>query len=599
LLERAADRAPCRVAIRSGRDEVTFGALLADARRCARALTATQPAGAVVGVAMLLDPAFAVAFYGASMAGDVVVTMNPLLREEMLAHIIRTAGISVAFVTADMAARIESVRDQLPGLRALVVFDGDGHTSLRAFLAGAPDVPVPVATADPGDVACIHFTSGTTGAPKGVRLSHRNVVANAVQVAIAHELADESVTVNHIPGYHLMHLNSAVVAGATQVLCTDPDPAAPIAAANEHRADRIYGLPVRLARLAGDPRLPGLRLDTVRAILSGGSALPTGPAQTLSTHFGVPVLQGYGLAETSPLTHCDSLDRPKRDSVGYPVIGTECRIVDVERRTVSACGERGEVQVRGPQVMLGYLGQDSPVGEDGWLSTGDVGYLDADNALFLVDRIKDVFKCDNEMVAPTEIERVLLRHRMVADCVVIDYPDALHGAVPHAVVVPTGPDARDTDVAEFVNARVAPFQRVRQVEFTDRIPRSPTGKVERRAVRQQVLARAGHNDDRRNATVIKFVNKLTVTGDQAEFEAVSEELTAYMRRQPGYVRFELLRSMRDDKVYVEIAEWTSAQAHRDAVQSEGFRDRVKPLGALATVDPDVFTVVREGSVAGD
>lgn len=494
LLDRATGRAPEQVAIRTEHEHVTFAQLHDQMLRCASAIAESAEPGGAVGLAMALDPAFAAVFYGISRAGNVIVTINPLLREAMLAHIFRTAGISVAFVTTELARRLAAVRAELPRLRTLVVLDGpaDGDdVSFTDFLAAAPERPVPAPRQDPGAVACIQFTSGTTGAPKGVRLSHRNVVANAVQVAIAHGLDSDTVTVNHIPGYHLMHLNSAVYAGATQVLCRSTDPVAPIELANRYRADRLYGLPFRLARLAVDPRLADLRLDTVAAILSGGSALPSGPAEKLSAHFGIPVLQGYGLAETSPLTHCDRLDRPKRDSVGYPVSGTECRIVHVERRVVLGRRERGEVQVRGPQLMLGYLGQDSTpeIDEDGWFSTGDVGYLDPDGALFLVDRIKDVFKCDNELVSPSEIERVLLLHPMVADCVVIDYPDEFSGAVPYAVVVPKVPEVSETEIAEFVNHRVTSFQQVRHVEFTEHIARSATGKVERRLIREQVLAR--------------------------------------------------------------------------------------------------------------
>src|SRR5262249_20308968 len=280
-------------------------------------------------------------------------------------HILRASGMRLLFVTPELAERVE------PVLGAIKTVPVD-----TTFLPGrAPEVPV-----DPGATVCVHFTSGTTGPAKGVRLSHRNLTVNAAQVAGGHGLDHPSVVLNHLPTYHLMHLNSAVFAGATQVLCPGDDTAAAIEAANEHRATRFYSLPVRLLRLADDPRLPELKLATVEAVMSGGSALSPAAATTLSRHFGIPVTQGYGLAETSPLTHTDRIAAPRIGSVGTVVSGTECRIVDLDSRAVLGAGERGEVQLRGPQLMSGYLDPIQPTGidTDGWLSTGDVGYQDAD-----------------------------------------------------------------------------------------------------------------------------------------------------------------------------------------------------------------------------
>ncbi|MEU9111251.1 class I adenylate-forming enzyme family protein [Streptomyces sp. NPDC048483] len=498
LLRRAAAKDPDRVAIVTERHRLTFAELDAAADRCAAALSGTDGA---VGLAMVLDPAFATAYYGIPRAGNVVVTMNPMLRGHTLEHICRTAEVRTAFLTSAMLEELAPALDRLPQLRTIVVMDGPasvpGTLSFDAFMAAAPAHPAtPGPATAPDEPACIQFTSGSTGAPKGVQLSHRNVVANAVQVAVAHGLDESSLTVNHIPGYHLMHLNSAVYARATQVLCRDADPAASIELANQHKADRLYSLPVWLARLAADPRLPELRLDTVQAVLSGGSALPGGVARTLTEHFGVPVLQGYGMAETSPLTHCDRIDRPKWDSVGYPVTGTECRVVDVDRRTPLRYREKGEVQVRGPQLMLGYLGREhaAEIDEDGWFSTGDIGLIDLEGALFLTDRIKDVFKCDNELVSPTEVERVLVTHPLVADCAVVDFPDRFSGAVPFGLVV-LEPSHRAADetraldaIVEYVNAKVAVFQRLQHIRAVPEIPRTATGKIQRRTLREQVRA---------------------------------------------------------------------------------------------------------------
>jgi long-chain acyl-CoA synthetase len=296
------------------------------------------------------------------------------------------------------------------------------------------------------------------------------------------------VILNHLPTYHLMHLNSAVSAGATQVLCPGDDTVAAIDAANAHRATRFYSLPVRLLRLADDPRLPELKLASVEAIMSGGSALSPAAAGRLSEHFGLPVTQGYGLAETSPLTHTDRIGAPRIGSVGTVVTGTGCRIVDVESRAVLASGERGEVQVRGPQVMSGYLDPTQPTGidADGWFSTGDVGYEDEDGYLFLVDRLKDVFKCDNWLVSPTEIEQVVGKHPAVRECVVVDHPDPYRGAVAHAFVVLADPGDLDP-VRDWANAQLPYYQHIQHITGVPAIPRSPNGKVQRRDIRAWVV----------------------------------------------------------------------------------------------------------------
>ncbi|MGO4422690.1 long-chain fatty acid--CoA ligase, partial [Streptomyces sp. MCAF7] len=349
---------------------------------------------ATVAVASVLHPDFAVAYYAAARSGNVVAVVNPLLREEALLHTLSVSEARLALVDAGLYARLAPVRDRLPALREVVLIGPVAPGAYRdvprldGLLANMENRALvgPPGAVSPDDVVCVQFTSGTTGLPKAVRLTHRNLVVNAAQIAEAHRLGHGSVALNHLPTYHPMHLNSALFAGATQVLCAAPDPIDAVEAANRHSATHFYSLPVRLARLAAAPAhaLDGLRLATVRQIASGGSALPVRDAARLAERFGVPVFQGYGLAETSPLTHSDDPGRPVPGSVGRPVAGTECRVVDVERRTVLAPDKAGEVQVRGPQVMKGYLGGPDGTGleDGGWFSTGDVGRIDGEGRLF-------------------------------------------------------------------------------------------------------------------------------------------------------------------------------------------------------------------------
>ncbi|MFI1913938.1 class I adenylate-forming enzyme family protein [Nocardia sp. NPDC020380] len=479
LLRAQARSGPGRPAIRTPGGVVTFAELDAAAGSFASWLAAELDAPQQpVAITNALVPEFAAAYYGVVRSGNTVVVLNPLLPAERLVHVLATGGVRIAVVTAEVADRLAHVRDCLPLLTAIVPLD--------ALPSGAGPI---LAEPDSARTACVQFTSGTTGLPKGVRLTDHNVATNARQVATAHRLDETSVTVNHLPTYHPMHLNAAVAAGAVQILCADADSVNALAAVDAHRATHFYSLPVRLARLAADPRLRGLRLTARPSFLSGGSALPARVAETLHAHFGVPVAQGYGLAEMSPLTHSDDPIDPTIGSVGRPVFDTECRITDLDTGDLLACGERGEVRVRGPQLMSGYLGrEDTPeIDADGWFATGDVGYLDRGGRLVLVDRIKDVFKCDNWLVAPSEIEEVLGRHDSVTDCVVVDLPDEFRGHVAAALVVldrATG--ATGAGIATWANAQLPEYQQLQAIAVTQNIPRSPNGKVSRRDLREIV-----------------------------------------------------------------------------------------------------------------
>ncbi|RMI43209.1 acyl--CoA ligase [Actinomadura harenae] len=479
LLRRAARRFPDRPAIRSGTVELGYAELDRLADRCAAALARSLGThGKVLALTLTLDHWFAVAFFGAIRSGNIPALVNPLLREEALANLVRACGAEAAIVAP-------GVRDRLPTLATIVTTD-----ELGELIDGA-EGPPPHLVPAPGDVACLQFTSGTTGAPKTVQLTHRNVTVNAAQTARAHRVTGDSVVFDNLPTFHLMHLTVATAAGARLVLWPGGDPAEAMAAAARHGATHFYSLPVRLGRLASDPRLPDLSVPTLTAVLSGGSPLPALTAETLGARFGVPVAQGYGLQETSPSTHFDDLDAPRPGSCGHPLAGTECRVVRLDDGQVAPAGALGEIQVRGPQVMKGYLGADegAHLTADGWFATGDVGHLAQDGRLTLVDRIKDVFKHDNWLVAPSEIERVLRRHPDVADCLVVDYPDDLSGAVPYGLVVPEGEDPDPAELAAYVAARLPYYQHLHHLRFVADIPRSATGKPQRRELRDQARSR--------------------------------------------------------------------------------------------------------------
>ncbi|MEU3722474.1 AMP-binding protein [Streptomyces sp. NPDC031705] len=512
LLRRAAERAPGAPALRVGDRTLSFGELDARADRIAAYLECSVGRrGARVGIANTLDADFAAAYYGTVRSGNTVVLLNPLVSPTRLGKVLASAGAELAVVPRTTAALLADPGDRPPCLSlVLVTGAGDGPVPgdtvpldlvLDAVAAAARCAPSGEPAAfDPDAEVCVQFTTGTTGRPKGVRLTHRNLVANAAQTATAHRLGADSVTLNHLPLHLPMHLNSAVYAGACQVLCPDPEPLASLALAESTGATHYYGLPARLHRLAADERLHGAPLPGVpagprlTAVLSGGSALAPDAARVLAERLGVPVLQGYGLAELSPLTHSQTPDRPAPGSVGAPVPGTECRVVDPGTGVPLGPGETGEVQVRGPQLMAGYLGEGGPpVAEGGWFSTGDVGRIGPDGQLFLVDRLGDVFLHDGELVSPSAVERVLGSDPRVAECAVVGWPDAVHGSVTWAGIVlrdaGAGPAVLE-EIAARANTRLAPFERIRRVEAIDAVPRTPVGKPVRGELRATVRSRA-------------------------------------------------------------------------------------------------------------
>ncbi|MEV3932792.1 MULTISPECIES: AMP-binding protein [unclassified Streptomyces] len=597
LLRSAARRHGDRPALVLGTRTVTYASLDAAVDRCAAVLRDRFGAGgAVIAIGADLHPDVVIAYHGALRSGNTALLVVPLLREQQLQYVLEASGARAALFGAGLHGRLHRIRHGLPALDLVAVLGEDAGEAgpvvprLAGLLDAAAPGVVPEHPADPQDPAALHFTSGTTGMPKAVVLSHRNVTVNAVQTARAHGLEAGSVTLVHFPSYHPMHMNSALAAGATQVLVPETDPVHAMERARACRAGHIYSLPARLAQLAAHPRLPGLSLPDARMIASGGSALPPAVAEALSRHFGVPVVQGYGLAEASPLTHFDRPGEHRTGSVGRPVEGTEHRVVSLEDGTVLPTGRTGEIQVRGAQVMRGYLdpAHGPAVDADGWLATGDVGRIDEGDRLRLTDRIKDVFKCDNWLVGPSEIEALLAEDPAVADSVVLDRPDPVSGAVAHALLVLTDPASRgDAEEAlTRLNARLPYYKQVRSHEVVERIPRTPNGKIPRRELRASFHAQLDGG-----SPMVILINEFILTAAPEEFEKVFEASSVYMREQPGFVDHTLVRSMTNPNTYINIARWQDAAAHIQVVQSEGFQDHIRQLAGVARATPQLHTVV--------
>jgi long-chain acyl-CoA synthetase len=500
LLTAAARAYPGRPAV-AGENGLTFAELDAWATDFADALEPLlDRPGAAVAVSSYPDPSFMAGYYGAIRAGAVVVPVNPLLPEGALERVLEQSGAAVALLTPEVYDRVAKLRPRLPALghafRLWAAGTGTGAgaertdgTVLVPRDTVRTDGPGRRGTAAPGDTAVIMFTSGTTGPSKGVAVPHSGIRTNAAQFGEAHGIHSGSVVLCHLPIVSPMHMNAAVRAGACQVLCPSPEIGDSVRAAAEHGATHYYSLPVRLTRLATAPEFAGASLETVTMIAAGNQTLAPRIISALSGRFGVPVFQGYGLTESAHLAHTDGPVDPRPGSAGPPVAGSSSRIVDIGTGAVLGPGGTGELQIRGPQLMSGYVNRPdlAPFDEEGWFSTGDVGRLDEDGYLYVLDRLADVFRHDGALVSPSRLERALEEHPAVTEAAVADQPDGDRGRAPVAFLA-VAPGADPGEVLAAVNAGLAPHERIRHAVPVTAVRRSPTnGKVDRKALRAGLL----------------------------------------------------------------------------------------------------------------
>jgi acyl-CoA synthetase (AMP-forming)/AMP-acid ligase II len=420
---------------------------------------------------------WAVAYHAAIALGATVSPLNPILTAEEVHTQLATAGARSAIVA--------------PALRAAV--DGAGLERVYAIDALPAAAPPPAPPIDPAqDLATLPFSSGTTGLSKGVMLAHRNLVANMEQIGAIHRIGADDVLIGALPFFHIygqvVVLNLGLSRGATIVTMPRFDMTAFLDLLERHRVTRAHIAPPVVLGLA---KVPGIeRRDlALRVVISGAAPLDAETALRAGERLGAPVRQGYGMTEASPVTHFaddDQLEDADPGAIGYLVPDTEARLIDPE--TGRDSDERGELLIRGPQVMRGYLrapeASSATLSIDGWLRTGDVAEIDAEGVFRIVDRVKELIKYKGYQVPPAELEALLVGHPAIADAAVIPIPHEDGGEAPKACVVLA--DGAELDAAElmaWVAERVAPYKRIRAVEFVDEIPKSASGKILRRLLR--------------------------------------------------------------------------------------------------------------------
>ena len=446
--------------------------------------------GDVFGILSPNCPEYAIAFHAVATLGGIVTPINPLYTKHEIAHQLKDSGARfLATVPGCAEKAVEAVQHGL--IEEVFVFGTTpGATPFDSLLVDngrAEQTPI-----DPRkDLIALPYSSGTTGLPKGVMLTHHNLVANICQMEGLCYFYETDTLICVLPLFHIyglvVVLNMGLYSGATIVLMPRFDLESFLKAVQDYEVTLAHLVPPIVLALSKHPIVDNYRLPNLKTIFSGAAPLGEDLTRACMDRLGIYVRQGYGMTETSPVTH--SSPAPPLDikfgSVGVPAPNTECKIIDLSTGASLGPGEKGEVCVRGPQVMTGYLNNPEAtaitIDAEGWLHTGDIGYADEDGHFFIVDRAKELIKYKGLQVAPAELEAVLLSHPAVADAAVIPYPDDEAGEVPKGIIVlkePIDPQA----LLDFVAERVAPHKRIRHLEFVDKIPKSPSGKILRRVL---------------------------------------------------------------------------------------------------------------------
>jgi len=481
-----------RVAVRVDNAAMTYRALDEASARVAALLheRGLKP-GDRVGIMMPNVAEVPVVYYGALRAGGVVVPMNPLLKVREVAYYLGDSGAGLIFAWHAFADQAHGGADQAEA--ELIVVDDTTFPELLASVE--PDYEV--ADAADQDTAVILYTSGTTGHPKGAELTHGNLRSNTevCRDEIVHAGPDD-VIFGGLPLFHVfgqtVALNVAVASGACLTLLPRFDAGHALRVIAGHRVTVFEGVPTMYVALLHAPDRADYNTSALRMCISGGAALPVEVLRGFEEAFSVPVLEGYGLSETSPVASFNHLDRERKPgSIGTPIRDVQMRVVDADDHELPQ-GEVGEIVIRGPNVMKGYWRRPEATAEamkgggeagGGWFHSGDLARVDEDGYFYIVDRKKDMIIRGGYNVYPREIEEVLYEHPAVAEAAVIGLPHpSLGEEVAAAVALKPGAVITTEELRDYVKGQVAAYKYPRHVWIVDALPKGPTGKIQKRDI---------------------------------------------------------------------------------------------------------------------
>ena len=469
---------------------VTYGAFAAQVRALAGGLAARGVGPGTTWALMAPNvPEYAVVFHALAYAGATVTTLNPTYGAEEIAFQLEDSK-ATALVTVGLFLETANAAAKKAGIEEVFLI-GPGDAPSVTTLVGEP-LKAQVAVDLEKHVVVLPYSSGTTGFPKGVMLSHRNLVANLEQLRGHLPLREDEVCFAVLPFFHIygmqVLMNFVVSTGGTCVTAPRFDMVQMLELTQKHSMTRLFLVPPIVLALAKHPIVDKYDMKSVRQIFSGAAPLGGEIAEAAAKRLGCSVAQGYGMTELSPVSHAVGEGDYKAASVGTLVADTQARLVDPETGEDVEPGKPGELWIRGPQVMLGYLNNDeataTTIDGDGWLHTGDIAEVDDDGHTFIVDRLKELIKVKGFQVPPAELEALLITHPEVADVAVIGVPDDEAGERVKAFIVRgPGSEVSAETLQEFVAGHVATYKKVSEVEFIDAIPKSASGKILRRELR--------------------------------------------------------------------------------------------------------------------
>lgn len=479
--------------------ERTGAQFIHDVKSLAGGLTARGwGAGKTIALMAPNIPEFCVIFHASAWAGGTITTINPTYTAPEVKHQLEDAGAEV-LITIAMFADI--AKEAIKGTRIndIVIIDEAPAGMLPLHeLMGPPmtaQIPVDVTT----HVVVLPYSSGTTGLPKGVMLTHQNLVVNVDQVLAVTGLSGaRETTIAFLPFFHIYGLqvlqNVYIAAGGCLVTMPRFDLELFLSLIETHKTPKLWIVPPVALALAKHPIVDKYDLSCLEQVNSAAAPLGSDVAEAISQRLGTHTTQAYGMTELSPASHASPFGKGKDGSSGAALPNTECRIVDTETLKDVAPGQVGELWVRGPQVMAGYLNNPwatkETIAENGWLRTGDIARIDSDSFVYITDRLKELIKYKGFQVAPAELEAALVSHPAILDAAVIGVPDDEAGELPAAFIV-VAEDSNTLSLEEVqahLAERLAPFKQVQRLSVVDAIPKSASGKILRRVLRDQSSA---------------------------------------------------------------------------------------------------------------
>jgi 4-coumarate--CoA ligase len=434
-------------------------------------------------------PEYAVIFHGVAMAGGTITTINPTYTaQEVHKQLVDSAASILVTIPMFLEVATEGAKDTSV-TEIYVLGEAEDALPVTALFGPPLSAQVPV---EADTVVVLPYSSGTTGISKGVMLTHRNLIANVAQVLSGADISEDESFIAVLPFFHIygmqVLMNTGLRAGVTIITMPRFDLEEFLRLHQEHGITRSFVAPPIVVALAKHPMVDSYDLSALKQVFSGAAPLSAELSLECGARLGCDVVQGYGMTELSPVSHLTPPGDYKPGSCGVTAPNTLTMVVDPVTQKELGIDEDGEICIKGPQVMVGYLGNqaatDAIFDREGWLHTGDIGHIDADGHMFIVDRLKELIKYNGFQVPPAELEALLLTHPAIADAAVVGLPDESAGEIPVAhVVLRPGAEATPEEIMEFVAGQVAHYKQIRQVVITDTIPKSASGKILRRLLR--------------------------------------------------------------------------------------------------------------------